>query len=191
MSNSKRFDAVKRAVFLDRDGTVNVEKDYLYRPEEFEFIPGAPDAIRQLNEAGWLVVVITNQSGVARGYYGEKEIHLLHTHIENELRSYGAHLDGSYYCPHHPDGDGPYNIDCACRKPLPGMLLRAASDLDIDLSRSWMVGDKVVDIEAGMAAGCRQILVRTGYGETHSQLVPAGVTVCDDISEAVRLITSN
>jgi len=177
------------AVFLDRDGTINVEKEYLHRAEEFEFVPGAPEAIRLLKEAGFLVVVVTNQSGVARGYYDEAAVHRLHRFVDLELATVGASVDAYYLCPHHPHhGIGPYRTECACRKPLPGMLLNAAADLGIDLSRSWIVGDKAADVEAGLAAGCRTILVRTGYGAGEEHLVPPDVTVCDDIFAAARAI---
>lgn len=188
MSNSNGFHGIKRAVFIDRDGTLNVEKEYLYRPEECELIPGAEQAIRLLNQAGWLVVVVTNQSGVARGYYGEQDVVTLHRHIAAELSRSGAQVAGWYYCPHHPSGVEPYNQPCSCRKPLPGMLLQAAGELAIDLSNSWMVGDKLADVEAGLAAGCRPILVRTGYGQPESAQLPDNVPVCDDLAAAARLI---
>lgn len=190
MSNSNGFRGTKRAVFLDRDGTVNVEKDYLYRIEEFSFETGVPQAIRRLKEAGWLVVVVTNQSGVARGYYAEEDVQRLHRHIENELAAYGASVDGWYYCPHHPAGEPPYDVACDCRKPLPGMLVGAARELDIDLAASWMVGDKLADVEAGLAAGCKVALLRTGYGRHDEPKVPAGTPVCDDLGAAVALITA-
>ena len=117
---------MKRAVFIDRDGTINVEKEYLYRTDDFAFIPGAPQAIRLLNEAGFLVIVVSNQSGVARGYYTEEDVHLLHRHIASHLEPFGARVDAWFYCPHHPSGRGSYALPCRCRKPLPGMLLEAA-----------------------------------------------------------------
>lgn len=178
-----------RAVFLDRDGTINVEKSYLYRTEEFEFIPGAPEAIRSLREAGYLVIVVTNQSGVARGYFDEEAVHRLHRFMDGELARIGAAVDAYYLCPHHPlHGVGPYRVECACRKPLPGMLLAAAEAHGIDLARSWIVGDKAADVEAGIAAGCRPLLVRTGYGADEARIVPAGVLVCEDLPAAARTI---
>ncbi|EAT15126.1 D-glycero-beta-D-manno-heptose 1,7-bisphosphate 7-phosphatase [Desulfuromonas acetoxidans] len=181
------------AVFLDRDGTINVERDYLYRTEDFCFIDGADKAIRQLNDAGFVVVVVTNQSGVARGYYGEKDVERLHEYLSQQLAEIGAHVDGYYYCPHHPQsGQSPYVQECDCRKGKPGMLLQAARELDIDLSRSWMVGDKKADVDAGLAAGCRPVLVRTGHGESECHKIEADqVPVCDDLSAAVALILSN
>ncbi|AJE02857.1 D-glycero-beta-D-manno-heptose 1,7-bisphosphate 7-phosphatase [Geobacter pickeringii] len=184
-----RSEELRRAVFLDRDGTVNVEKAYLHQPEEFEFIPGAPEAIRLLKDDGFFVVVVTNQSGVARGYYDEEAVHRLHRFVDRELAAAGASIDAYYLCPHHPlHGVGPYRVDCACRKPLPGMILAAAAAHGIDLGRSWLVGDKAIDVEAGLAAGCRPILVRTGYGVTEASLVPPQVPVCDDLLAAAQLI---
>lgn len=175
------------AVFLDRDGTINVEKSYLYRAEEFEFIPGAPEAIRLLKEAGFLVVVVTNQSGIARGYYDEAAVHRLHRFVDGELARVGAAIDAYYLCPHHPQhGSG----ECACRKPLPGMLLAAAGDLGIDLTRSFIVGDKLADVEAGLRAGCRPLLVKTGYGAVEAAQLPPGVPACADILAAARLIVA-
>jgi len=190
LSNSNRFDAIKPAVFLDRDGTLNVEKNYLYRAEDFEFIPGAPEAVRMLNRAGLFVVVLTNQSGIARGYYSEADLHQLHRHIDTMLAAADARVDAWYYCPHHPEGQEPYRHVCDCRKPLPGMLFQAAAEHGIDLSRSWMVGDKAIDVEASGAAGCRPLLVLTGYGAFEQAQVPAGVPCCADLLEAAKLITT-
>lgn len=180
---------MKRAVFLDRDGTINVEKDYLYQIEEFEFIPGAPEAIRILNEAGFLVIVVTNQSGVGRGYYDMEAVHALHRFIDAELARCGASVDAWYVCPHHPEnGIGEYRCDCYCRKPMPGMLIEAAERFDIDLPSSFMVGDKMADVETALKAGCRPIMVETGYGAEHGAKLPEGVPLCLDLSEAVERI---
>lgn len=181
---------MKRAVFVDRDGTINEEREYLYRTDDFAFIPGAPQAIRLLNEAGYLVIVVSNQSGVARGYYTEEDVHLLHRHIAAQLEPFGARVDAWYYCPHHPSGRGSYALPCRCRKPLPGMLLEAAGRFDIDLEASFMVGDKLVDVQAGAAAGCRPILVRTGYGAREEGNLQAGVQVCDDLLSAAEHLVS-
>lgn len=182
---------VRRAVFLDRDGTINEERDYLWRIEEFSFIDGAVEAIRLLKGAGYLVVVVTNQSGIGRGFYDENDLESLHGHMQAELEREGAGVDACYYCPHHPHhGVGSYAIECNCRKPLPGMLLQAAAELDIDLTASWMIGDKKADMDAGMAAGCRTILVRTGYGAAAAADIPCGVPVVDDLLAAARLIAS-
>ena len=180
-----------RAVFIDRDGTINEEKEYLYRTDDFAFIPGAPQAIRRLNEAGFLVIVVTNQSGVARGYYTEEDVHLLHRHIASQLELFGARVDAWYYCPHHPTGRGSYALPCRCRKPLPGMLLEAARRFDIDLDASVMIGDKLVDVEAGTAAGCRPILVRTGYGSEEERRCRTGVEVFDDLQAAAESLAQS
>jgi len=179
---------MRRAVFLDRDGTINVEKEYLYQASDFEFIPGAPEAIRLLNQAGIMVVVVTNQSGVARGYYTEDDVVNLHRHIARELERAGAYVDAWLYCPHHPSGRGSYALPCNCRKPLPGMLQEAAVRYDIDLENSTMIGDKLADIEAGRAAGCHTILVRTGYGAGEEQHVGPETVVCDAVLSAVNYL---
>lgn len=145
---------MNKAVFLDRDGTINVEKNYLYKIEDFEFIQGVPEAIKLLNDAGYLVIVITNQAGIARGYYTEEDMHKLHRYINQELIKYGAHIDAYYFCPHHPvHGIGEYKKDCNCRKPKTGMLEAAIKDFDIDVSKSYMFGDKEWDVEAGERMG--------------------------------------
>ena len=181
---------MRRAVFLDRDGTINVEKEYLYRIEEFEFITGAPPAIRLLNEAGFFIVVVTNQSGVARGYYAEEDVDNLHGYINSELAKAGARVDAWFYCPHHRLGKGSYSLECKCRKPLPGMLLDAARRYGIDLAASVMIGDKLDDIKAGLAAGCRSILVRTGYGAVEEARVPDGVDVYDNLLDAATALAT-
>jgi D-glycero-D-manno-heptose 1,7-bisphosphate phosphatase len=161
-----RTDSAGRpAVFLDRDGTINVEKNYLYRIEDFQFIAGVPEAIKKLNQAGYLVLVVTNQSGVARGYFSLEDVDSLHQHLAQRLAATGAHVDGFYVCPHHPTaGQGELRSVCSCRKGAPGMLLQAAREHGIDLARSYMIGDKEADIEAGEKAGCSSLLVLTGYG---------------------------
>jgi D-glycero-D-manno-heptose 1,7-bisphosphate phosphatase len=181
--------SMRRAVFLDRDGTINIEKEYLYQVKDFEFIQGAPEAIRLLNQAGIMAVVATNQSGVARGYYTEDDVENLHRHIAHELEcSSGAHIDAWLYCPHHPAGRGSYSLQCDCRKPLPGMLQEAARRYGIDLDNSTMIGDKLADIEAGKAAGCRTILVRTGYGTVDEKYIGPDTVVCDDLLSAVKYL---
>lgn len=179
------------AVFLDRDGTINVEKHYLYRVQDFELLPGAGEGIALLTQSGYRVVVVSNQSGIGRGYYTETDVHHLHHHLDQILKPFGAKIDAYYFCPHHPEhGQDEYQHECACRKPLPGMILQAAADLNIDLEQSFMVGDKLVDIEAGHAAGCRTFLVRTGYGAGIAEQNPV-VQVCDDLLAAAKWITQN
>lgn len=168
-----KLEPKKRAVFLDRDGTINVEREYLYRVEDFQFIEGAPYAIKRLRDAGYLVVVVTNQSGVARGYYTLDDVAALHRYIQQQLAEIGTAIDAFYTCPHHPSaGRGELRQACDCRKGSPGMLLQAAAELDIDLARSFMIGDKRVDIEAGRRAGCTPLMVLTGYGAREAGYLP-------------------
>ncbi len=155
---------MNRAVFLDRDGTVNEEVGYLKDLGQLRLIPGAGSAIRRFHEAGLKVVVITNQSGVARGYFTESFVHDAHALLEQMLRKEGATLDGIYYCPHHPTaGNSRYTVKCDCRKPGTGLIDLAAKELNIDVRKSYMVGDKWSDIELGQRAGARSILVKTGF----------------------------
>ena len=154
-----------KTVFLDRDGTINVEKNYLFKTEDFEFIKGSDRAIKLLNDHGYKVVVITNQAGVARGFYSEKEVNKLHKYINQKLEQIGAHIDGFYFCPHHPvAGIGFYKRICNCRKPNTGLFEKAAQDFNVDTGHSYMIGDNIADIQAGNNFGVRTILVSTGYG---------------------------
>ncbi len=187
MSNLKRT-ALRPAVFLDRDGTLNIEKDYLFRVEDFVFTEGAQEAVRLLNDAGFLVVVVSNQSGIARGYYGQEDVKRLHDAVDRLLAHKGAHVDAWYFCPHHPEGTTDQAISCDCRKPAPGMLLQAAKEYGIDLADSYMVGDKRIDVEAGHAAGCHSILVATGYGHSEAAGLPKTVPCCENLLAAARLI---
>ena len=155
------------AVFLDRDGTINEEVGYLDSLDKFKVIPSAYEAIRLINESGMRVVVISNQAGVARGFFTEDFVKITHEHLESVLRKKGAYIDNFYYCPHHPtEGIEPYRQVCNCRKPASGMLLQAAQDFNIDLTRSYLVGDRFNDIEAGKKIGVRGILVKTGFGQS-------------------------
>jgi D-glycero-D-manno-heptose 1,7-bisphosphate phosphatase len=157
---------LRAAVFLDRDGTINGEAGYLDRMEKLQLLPGAAEAIRRINESGMKSVVVTNQSGIARGFFDEAFVSRVHARLREMLRVEGAEIDAFYFCPHHPtEGRGTYLRSCDCRKPAPGMILRAGKELRIDPNRSYMVGDMLTDIEAGARAGARGVLVRTGYGE--------------------------
>ncbi len=160
-----RHRPARAAVFLDRDGVIIAERQYLADPQGVELLPGAAEAIAALNRAGWVVVVVTNQSGVARGLFSLEAVGQQHARLCELLEGYGARLDGIYVCPHHPEGEvAAYRQVCGCRKPAPGLLQQAAAELELDLSASWMIGDKPSDLQAGAAAGCRTALVRTGHG---------------------------
>jgi len=155
----------RRAVFIDRDGTINKDIGYVSNPDELDLYPWAAEAIRRINDSGLLAIVITNQSGIARGMYTEKTLDAIHARMTSELESEGARIDAVYYCPHHPEvGDVQYRIACECRKPRIGMLSRAAWEHKIDLSRSFVIGDKASDIKLAENAGMRSALVLTGYG---------------------------
>lgn len=156
---------MNRAFILDRDGTINVEKDHLYKTVDFEFIKGVPSTIKFLNEKGYKVLVITNQSGIARGYYTEQDVLKLHKYIDKELEKYNAHVDEYFFCPHHPTcGIGKYKLKCACRKPGVGMYLDAVKKWDIDCGNSYAVGDKLTDLIPAKLLKMHTILVETGYG---------------------------
>lgn len=180
---------MRRAIFLDRDGTINVEVDYLSKVADFQFIPGVPLALKRLKDAGYLLVVVTNQSGIGRGYYDEDALAAIHSHMHAELAHFGAAIDACYFCPHHPQhATGDYLKECGCRKPLPGMLQRAAGDLGIDLAASFMIGDKLADVQAGISAGCTPMLVLTGHGEGEAAGLPAGVASFPDLQTAADAI---
>lgn len=162
--------AQRRGVFLDRDGTINEEIDFLRTPDDLRLIPGAGAAIRSLNERHLVTCVISNQSGVARGFLTEADLLPIHERLEQELGRDNARLDRIYYCPHHPtEGRPPYNIACECRKPKTGMLRKGAEEFGFDLKRSFVVGDRIVDVQAGQAVGATTILVLTGYGKTAAE----------------------
>jgi rfaE bifunctional protein nucleotidyltransferase chain/domain len=159
---------LRKAIFLDRDGVINKDKAYVHRWEDFEFVPGAIDGMLRLQEAGYALVIVTNQSGLARGYYTEAQYQTLTISLREELARQGVKLDGVYHCAHHPKGTVPaLSIDCDCRKPAPGMLLQAARELGLSLSDSLLVGDKASDIEAARAAGVgRAYLVQSDNPES-------------------------
>jgi histidinol-phosphate phosphatase family protein len=161
------LDIPQRAVFLDRDGTLIFDKDCLRKAEELEMIPGAPDAVRELNHQGWRAVVVTNQPVIAKGWCMEDELRRIHNKMETLLGKEHAFLDRIYFCPHHPDAGFPgerpeLKINCHCRKPAPGMIEQATAELNIDLKQSWLIGDTTTDVQTARNAGLRSILVRTG-----------------------------
>jgi len=186
--------SLQRAVFLDRDGTVADEVGYVNHASRIRLLPRSAEAVRRIKDAGFLAVVVTNQAGVARDYFEERVVHQANQRLLELLSQEGATLDGIYYCPHHPrEGAPPYRQDCQCRKPRPGMLQRAAEDLGIELGRSYMVGDGLVDVGAARAAGVVPILVLTGYGRGHVEHRRSRWTVepehiAEDLLDAVEWI---
>jgi D-glycero-D-manno-heptose 1,7-bisphosphate phosphatase len=186
--------AIKRAIFLDRDGTLNEEDGYITSPERFRLYSFAAEAVRLINQSGWKAIVLTNQSGVARGYFTEAKLIEIHERMEESLRLQGARIDAIYYCAHHPDyGPPPYRLDCDCRKPKPGLAEKAARDFNLDLNRCYAIGDRYRDIEAGHAAGARSVLVMTGYGreeyETRRRDRPRQPDfVAENLLDAVQLV---
>lgn len=172
---------INKAIFLDRDGTINKEVNYLYKPEDFIFIENTVEAIKIFHKLKYKVFVITNQSGVARGYYTEDDVKKLHKYIDELLTNKDTYIDSYYYCPHYPEGTADeYKTVCECRKPKVGMVLDAAKDFDIDLSESIIVGDKEIDVKTGKNAGIGKcVLVRTGH-KINEQL-----TVADSIFDTL------
>jgi len=171
------------AVFLDRDGVINEEVEYLTDTKDVQLISGAAEAIKRLNDAGFKVMAITNQSAVARGMISEEDLKKINEKIASLVADSGGEIDKFYYCPHHPDFTG----SCECRKPKPGMLLKAAEEFGIKLKSSYLIGDTKSDIGAGKAAGCTTILVLTGYGKEDQEEAGADY-VEEDLSAAVKLI---
>lgn len=157
---------VKGAVFLDRDGTINEEMGYINHPERFIIFPFVADSIKIFNNLKLLVIIVTNQSGVARGYFSESMVNQLHRKLVREMSKQGAQIDDIYYCPHHPDeGDDHFRIDCECRKPKPGMILKAVEEHHIDLKQSYMIGDRYKDVVFAKKLKLKSGLVLTGYGK--------------------------
>jgi D-glycero-D-manno-heptose 1,7-bisphosphate phosphatase len=179
-------------VFLDRDGTMIEDVGYLDQVARVAFYPWTIDSIRALNRAAFAVVVVTNQSGIARGLFSEAFVETTHRHMSSRLEAGGARVDAYYYCPHHPDGTvAPYARGCDCRKPARGLIERAAADLGLDVSRSFVVGDKWRDVQLGRAVGARAILVRTGGGSSEETRPPAGMAadaVVDNLAAAASWI---
>ncbi|AGH80420.1 D,D-heptose 1,7-bisphosphate phosphatase [Psychromonas sp. CNPT3] len=173
----------KRAIFLDRDGVINVDHGYISKVDDFEFIEGVIDALQGFKEKGYLLVLITNQSGIARGYFTEDQFQTLTEWMDWSLADRGVDLDGIYYCPHHSEhGLGEYKVECDCRKPKPGMLLEAIKELNIDVTASILVGDKISDIQAGIAAGIENnYLVRSG-----KEITSEGEALATDVFEDLK-----
>lgn len=184
----------RAAVFLDRDGTINEQMGYINHLSRFHLLPGVAAAIRLLNEQAVPVFVVTNQSGLARGYFPESLLDEVHAVMTERLHAEGARLDGVYVCPHHPEAkEERYREECPCRKPKPGLFLQAAMDHALDLSRSYVVGDRWSDLKAAAACGAKGVLVLTGYGRGDYQFIGPKQTiqpchVADDLLAAVHWI---
>ena len=179
---------MNKAVFLDRDGVVNYDVRYCHEPEKIELKPGFPEGLKMLHEAGFLAIVVTNQGGIALGMYEADAVHACHARIQELLAPYGEKIDGFYFCPHHQKVHG----DCSCRKPNPGMLFKAARDFDIDITGSFMIGDRLSDLEAGRNAGCRQgFLVDSFYWDSHApKAQKAGFDTARTVAEVLLKIKS-
>jgi histidinol-phosphate phosphatase family protein len=173
---------MNKAVFIDRDGTIARDAPYCSNPEDFELLPGVAEGIKLFNKHGFKVVVITNQSGVGRGYFTEEMLARIHDKMRDELAKYGAHVDAVYYCPHHPDDN------CECRKPRPKMVFQAASDLRINLQQSYVIGDHDMDIEMGKNVGCKTILIAAKNKGSESDKVPCSDYVASSVSDAAQWI---
>jgi D-glycero-D-manno-heptose 1,7-bisphosphate phosphatase len=189
--------ARRPAVFIDRDGTLTEEVGYVNHPQRLNLLPRSAEAVRRLNEAGIAAVVATNQAGLARGYFTEDVMNAVNDRLVDQLKRAGAHLDGLYVCPHHPtEGAPPLRMDCDCRKPKPGLLLRAAKDLDLDLTASTIVGDKASDLAVARPVGARGVLVLTGYGRgeweyRRADFAVAPDHVAEDLLDAVEWIIAH
>ena len=183
---------LRPAVFLDRDGTIIEEKSYLCEPERVKLLPGVGDALRRLRDAGFELVVVTNQSGIGRGKYTEADMHACNDEMCKQLASYDVSFGGIWFCPAAPTSDDPMAIDHPDRKPAPGMFLKAAAALNLDLARSWVIGDSPRDVVAGKIAGCGgQILVLTGHPSPDIEQWRAYCPVLDDMQQAVNHILSS
>jgi D-glycero-D-manno-heptose 1,7-bisphosphate phosphatase len=181
----------KRAIFLDRDGTLVHARHYPSQPSDLLLYDHIDAGLRMLQHAGFQLVVVTNQSGIALGYFDEAELHAMHKHLAHELEQLGVQLDGIYFCPHHPHGAiRKLAVACECRKPRPGMLLRAAADLDIDLPRSWLIGDILDDVEAGNRAGCRTILVDLATEPSVAMALRQPEFIARDTAHALAIVAA-
>lgn len=176
-----------RIIFLDRDGTINEEVHYLHRTEDLKLLPGVAEAIRTFREHGYRIVVVTNQAGVARGYYTEADVRKLHEYMNQRLKEQGAWIDYFFYCPHHPEhGIGEYKKVCHCRKPDTGLFEMAEKYYQPDKEHSWMIGDKLLDVQAGRNYGVHTVLVGTGYGtEVHREQQEKGEMLYDVYAETL------
>jgi D,D-heptose 1,7-bisphosphate phosphatase len=177
-----------RVVFIDRDGTINVNFGYIDNPDDFEMYPGVKEGIKLLKDKGFKIIVITNQSGIARGYFSEETLENIHQKMKNELSKKGASIDAIYYCPHHPKDK------CNCRKPNTGLFQQAVKELNIDVKRSFIIGDRMLDIEAGYKIGCKTVLVPENKEKVEQEMKESSIKpdyVCDDFYSGVGWILEN
>lgn len=180
---------MRKVIFLDRDGTINVEKSYLYKWEDFEFEKNAIEGLKELKNLGYEFIVVTNQSGIGRGYYSEEDLVALNNQMTQKLKEFGIEILECFYCPHHPEkGIGKYKVDCNCRKPNPGMLLEGIKKYDVDIENSFMIGDKKGDLEAGKKASLKSILVLTGYGKKIEEEVKGNYLIAKDLLEVAAIL---
>jgi len=186
---------MNKAIFLDRDGTINYEKNYLGNIDGLRLFPNCAKAIKKANNALFKIVVISNQAGIARGYFTEKETEKINNEIIKRLKRNNAKIDGFYYCPHHYEkGIGKYKIKCSCRKPGIGLVLQAQKDFNINLEKSYFIGDRLTDILAGINAGCKTILVLTGYGKNELNLINENSKpdyIVKNLYEGINLVIKN
>ena len=186
----------QKAIFLDRDGTINVEKDYVYRIDDFEYLPGAVDSLRILQDEGYLLIIITNQSGIARGYYSKSDFEKLNDWMLEDLRMQGVHIDAVYYCPHHPAAAvEKYRIDCSCRKPKLGLFEQAIKEHNLDLGKSFAIGDKIRDCSICLSTACHGFLIAENEKEEVIEGVKNGeyrnVEYAADLKEAAERIINH
>jgi histidinol-phosphate phosphatase family protein len=177
-----------KAVFVDRDGTINVNVEYLDNSREFQMYPGVAEGIKLLNENGFLIIIVTNQSGIARGYYTKETLDKIHERMISEFEEKGAKIDGLYYCPHHPDDN------CNCRKPRTGMLEKAIHDFEIDTSKSFIIGDRMIDIEAGYKMGLKTVIVPERVKIVKKEIKESKISpdfYCDDFLTGIKWILNN
>nr|WP_241633973.1 D-glycero-beta-D-manno-heptose 1,7-bisphosphate 7-phosphatase [Fusobacterium gastrosuis] len=182
---------MKKAIFLDRDGTINVEKDYIYKEDDLEFEKNSIEALKKFKELGYILIVITNQSGIARKYFSEDDLHRFNKNMNDILKKNMAEIDEFYFCPHHPThGIGEYKKECNCRKPNNALIEEAIKKYNIDRSKSYMIGDKNSDIQAGLKSGLKTVLVKTGYGEKEIVKIDKNQTlICEDLGEFAEILS--
>ena len=187
---------MNKALFLDRDGVVNIDTVHPYRIEDFEFTPGIFDLCREFRDMGFLIIIITNQAGIAKGLYSTRDFNILTDWMTDEFRKNDIIISKVYFCPHHPEkgfaGErAELKVECECRKPAPGMILKAAKDLNLDLSRSWMIGDSTADLACARAAKVKAVLVRTGNGGMDGKFPVQADHTFDSLPHATRFIVSH